>query len=157
MLTEDDPIEDEETSPWELKIPLGLLIFGLLILVIHGFATAGAQGGGTVLLGIGSLMVVYLPLTVIAMFIAASVLEISFGEFWPAILKIAGIYVLTAALLDVGIALGHPILGGLLGLAASLVLYSQAFSLTAMETIGAVLVVALVRGLLTLAIGSMLR
>jgi hypothetical protein len=154
MLTPDERIE--ETSPWELKVPLGLLIFGLLILVIHGFATAGAKGGWSVLLDIGILMVVYLPLTIIAMFIAASVLEISFGEFGPAILKIAGIYVFTAALLDVGSTLGHPILGGLLSLVASLLLYSQAFGLTALETIGAVVVVAVVRGLLGLAIGSLL-
>jgi hypothetical protein len=153
MSTQDEWIE--KTSPWEWKIPLGLLIFGLLILVIHGFATAGAKGGGGVLLGIGIQLVVYLPLTIVAMFLAAALLEINFGELVPAILKIAGIYVFTAGLLDVGSTLGHPILGGLLGVGASLFLYSKAFDLTAMETITAVLVVGLVRGLLGWAIGSM--
>jgi hypothetical protein len=146
----------EETSLWDLKIPLGLLIFGLLVLVIHGFATAGVKGGGGVFLDIGILLVVYLPLTILAMFIAAPLLDVTFGEFGPAVLKIAGLFMFTAGLLDVGSTVGHPVLGWIVAYGASLFLYSKVFSLTAMETIGAVLVVAVVRGLLTLAIGSLI-
>ena len=42
MLVEDETIET--TSVWEWKVPLGLLIFGLAILVIHGLAVEGAKG-----------------------------------------------------------------------------------------------------------------
>ena len=158
VITNDQDQEEfiEETSPWDLKIPLGLLMFGLLVLVIHGFATSGAKGGGSVLLGIGILLLVYLPLTIIAMFIAAPILDISFGEFWPAVLKIAGLFIFTSALQDVGSTVGHPVLGWIVGLAASLFLYSKAFGLTAWETIEAVFVVAVVRELLGLAIRSLL-
>jgi hypothetical protein len=150
----DDDEWVEPTSPWEMQIPVGLLVVGVLILVIHGLATTGFSGGASVLMNIGVLLVVYLPLTIIAMFIAAPILDISFGELGPAILKIAGLYIFTAALQDVGGTMGHPILGGILALGLSLFLYSKAFSFTAMETIGAVFVVAVVRGLIGWAIGS---
>jgi hypothetical protein len=39
MLIADETIET--ASAWEWKAPLGLLIFGLAILVIHGLATEG--------------------------------------------------------------------------------------------------------------------
>ena len=47
------------------------------------------------LLGIGHLLLIYLPITIAAMFIAAPWLDLAFGEFGPAIAKIAGIYVFT--------------------------------------------------------------
>jgi hypothetical protein len=150
----DDDEWVEPTPPWELKIPVALLIFGLLILLIHGLVSAGISGGAGVLINIGLLLVVYLPLTIIAMFIAAPILDLSFGELRPAILKIAGLYIFTAAVQDVGGAMGHPILGGIIALGLSLFLYSKAFSFTAMETIEAVIVVAVVRGLISWAIGS---
>ncbi len=100
MLIADETIET--ASAWEWKIPLGLMIFGLPILVIHGLAIEGARGGATVLLGIGVLLLVYLPITIAAMFIAAPLVDLTFGEFGPAIAKIAGIYVFTPAI--------HPVI-----------------------------------------------
>ncbi len=146
----------EDPSPWDVKIPLGLLIFGLFVLAIHGFVTAGARGGGSVLVGIGALLLVYLPVTLVAMFIAASILEINFGELGPAALKIAGIFVFIAALRDVVGTVGHPIVGWVVGLVASLFLYGKAFRLRAIETIGAVLVVAAVQMILGWGIGSLI-
>src|SRR5271156_1946874 len=99
MLKPDDTIET--TSVWEVKAPLGLLIFGLSMLVIHGLATGGARGGAAMLLGIGVLRLVYLPMTVATMFIAAPLLGVTFGELGPAIVKIAGIYVFSFAVQDV--------------------------------------------------------
>jgi hypothetical protein len=146
----------EDVSPWEWKVPLGLLVVGLLTLLIHGLAGSGAEGGKGVLIGVGVLLVVYLPLTIAAMFIAAPLLDISFGELGPAVLKIAGLYVFTAALADVVGTVAHPVAGVLLALVVSLVLYSKAFGLTAVETVKAVFVVAVVRGLLGFAIGSLI-
>ena len=152
---DDDDALDESTSPWEFKIPLGLLLFGIALMAMHGFATSGAEGGGSVLLGIAIALLIYLPITIVAMFIAASILDITFGEIRPAILKIAGIFVFTAALQDVGSTFGHPILGWAVGLGASLVLYSKAFGLSAMEGISAVFVLGIVRFLLGLAIAAL--
>ena len=69
MLIADETIET--ASAWEWKAPLGLLIFGLAILVIHGLATEGARGGATMMLGIALVLLIYLPITIAAMFIAA--------------------------------------------------------------------------------------
>ena len=146
----------EETSPWDWKIPSGLLIFGLLILVIHGFVTAGTTGSSGVLKEIGFLLLVYLPLTIIAMFLVAPILDITFGEFGPAVLKITGLYVFTAALQDVGTTVGPRVLAWFVSLGASLFLYSKAFDLTAMETIGTVILVSVIRGLLGLGLASFL-
>ena len=83
-------------------------------------------------------------------------LDLTFGEFGPAIVKIAGIYVFSSALQDVGTTMVHPAMGWVLGLGASLVLFSKAFELTFGEAVKAVVVIGLVRGLLALAITSML-
>ena len=148
--------ETDQESPWDDKIPVGLLFFGLLILVIHGLATAGAKGGVMVLLGTGVLLVIYLPLTLLGVVVASLVLDISFGEFWPAVLKIAGIYVFAAAIQDVGGTIVHPLLGGALAGLAMLFLYGKAFRLSGGEAIATVLVVALVRVILQFAIGALL-
>ena len=154
MSTQDEAIET--TSVWEWKVPLGLLIFGLAILVIHGLATMGAKGGAAMLLGLGLLLVIYLPITIAAMFIAAPLVDVTFGEFGPAILKIAGIYVFSSALQDVGATIVHPALGWALGLGASLALFRKAFELETGEAVKAVFVIWVVRGLLAFAIASML-
>ena len=83
-------------------------------------------------------------------------MDVTFGEFGPAIVKIAGIYVFTFAIQDVAATMAHPVLGWVLGLGASLALFSKAFELTFGEAVKAVFVIAVVRGLLALAIASML-
>ena len=154
MLVEDEAIETK--SVWEWKVPLGLLICGLAILVIHGLATEGARGGATMLLGIALVLLIYLPITIAAMFIAAPLVDVTLGEFGPAIVKIAGIYVFTFAIQDVVATMVHPALGWIVGLGASLALFSKAFKLTLGEAVKAVFVIGVVRGLLALAIASML-
>jgi hypothetical protein len=154
MRTDDETIE--AVSPWEVKIPLGLLVFGLAILVIHGLATQGAAGGVAMLMGAGLLLLIYLPTTIAAMFVAAPVLDVTFGEFWPAVAKIAGIYVFSTAVQDVGVTMIHPVAGWAIGLAALFALFRPAFGLTPAETVKAVLLIAVVRGLLAFAIASML-
>jgi hypothetical protein len=57
---------------------------------------------------------------------------------------------------DVGATIVHPALGWALGLGASLVLFAKASELSYGEAVKAVLVIAVVRGLLTLAIASLL-
>jgi hypothetical protein len=101
-------------------------------------------------------LLIYPPITIAAMFIAASVLDLTFGEFGPAIVKIAGIYVFSSAVQDVGSTMVHPALGWVLGLGASLALFSKAFNLTFGEAVKAVFVITVVRGLLAFAIASML-
>ncbi len=154
MLTEEETIET--TSVWEWKIPLGLLAAGVALLVIHGLATAGPKGAAVVFLSVGLVLLIYLPITIGAMFIAAPLVDLTFGELGPAVAKMAGIYVLTVAILDVATTISHPILGWLAALVVSLALFARAFELTLFDAIKAVLVIGLVRGLLELAIGSML-
>ena len=154
MSTQDEAIET--TSAWEWKVPLGLLIVGLAVLVIHGLATMGAKGGAAMLLGLGLLLGIYLPITIAAMFIAAPLVDVTFGEFGPAVLKIAGIYVFSSAIQDVAATTVHPALGWALGLGASLALFRKAFELDSGEAIKAVFVIWVVRGLLALAIASLL-
>src|SRR5271157_1039205 len=151
MLTQVD--ETDQESPWDDKIPVGLLFFGLLNLVIHGLATAGAKGGVMVLFGTGVLLVIYLPLTILGLFVASLVLDISFGEFWPAVLKIAGIYVFASAIQDVGGTVVHPLLGVALAGLAMPFLCLKAFRLSFGEAIATVLVVAVVMAILHFAIG----
>jgi hypothetical protein len=52
----------EESSPWEWEVPLALLVFGLLILVMHGFAVAGGRGGMGVLVSMALLLAVNIRL-----------------------------------------------------------------------------------------------
>jgi hypothetical protein len=109
-----------------------------------------------VLVSMALLLAVNLPFTLGAMFITAYLLDINFGEFGPAVLKIAGISVFASALFDVGARVGHPILGWVVSLGASLFLYGKVFDLTPTELVGVVLVVAVVRALLGLALGSLI-
>jgi hypothetical protein len=134
---------------------VGLLFFGLLILVIHGLATAGAMGGMMALLGTGVLLVIYVPVTILGLFVASRVLDISFGDFWTAVLKIAGIYVFAAAIQDVGGTVVHPLLGVALAGLAMLFLYGKAFRLSFGEAIATSLAVAAVRVTLQFAIGAL--
>jgi hypothetical protein len=145
----------EARSPWERKVPLALLVLGLLILVTGGFAVAGVRGGMGALVGRALLLAVDLPFTLGAMFLTAYLLDISFGEFGPAVLKIAGVSVLASALFDVGDRAGHPILGWVVGLVASLVLYGKVFDLTATELVSVMFVVAVAKSLLILALRSL--
>jgi hypothetical protein len=64
--------------------------------------------------------------------------------------------VFTSAVQDVAATMVHPVLGWVLGLGALLALFSKAFDLTFGEAIKAVFVIAVVRGLLAVAIASML-
>jgi hypothetical protein len=147
----------EEGSPWEWRIPLALLVSGLLILATHGLAVGGVRGGVGVLVGIAVLFAVDLPFSLAALFIAAYLLDIDFGEFGPAVLKLAAVGVFAGAWFDAGARAGHPILGGVVGVGASLFLYGKLFKLTAAELLGVVLVFAVTKSLIYLAIGSMFR
>ena len=60
------------------------------------------------LLGFGLLLLIYLPITIAAMFIAAPLVDVTFGEFGPAVVKIAGICVFTFAIQDVTATMAHP-------------------------------------------------
>jgi hypothetical protein len=153
VLTQSD--ETDQDSLWDDKIPLGLLFFGLLILVIHALATAGAMGGVMVLLGTGIVLVIYVPVTILGLFFAAWELDISFGDFWPAVLKIAGICVFAAAVQDVGGTVVHPLLGWALAGLTMLFLYGKAFRLSFGEAFASVLVVAVVREIVQFAIGTL--
>jgi len=154
VLTQVD--ESEEESPWDDKIPVGLLFFGLLILAIHAVATAGAMGGVMVLLGSGIVLLIYVPATILGLFVVARVLDISFGDFWPAVLKIAAICVFANAIQDVGGTVVHPLLGWALAGLAMLFLYGKAFRLSFGEALATVLVVAVVRAMLQFGIGLLL-
>ncbi len=127
MSTRDETIET--TSAWEVKVPLGLLILGLAILVIHGLAMQGARGRGDA--AGHRAAAVDLPAGPDRRDVHhRALVDVTFGEFGPAVLKIARIYVFTSAIQDVAATTVHPALGWALGLGASLALFSKAFELT---------------------------
>jgi hypothetical protein len=118
--------------------------------------TQGTRGVAATLLGLGLLLLIYLPITIAAMFIAAPIVDVTFGELGPAVLKIAGIYLFSSAVEDVGATTVHLAVGWALGLIAMVALFRKAFELSPGEAVKSVIVIALVRGLLAVSITSIL-
>jgi len=90
------------------------------------------------------------------MYFVASFLGISFGFLNTALLKLAGITLFTLSLNMMGDWVGFPILGWLLAVIATYYLFSYCFYLEAMETIKAVVLISVVRGVLQMLVGIIL-
>ena len=101
---EEEPAEAGETPEW--VAPTCLLALGLVLAVGGMAVTLGREGFALGFMFVGLRLVLTVPLSIAALFIAAPLLGISFGPFGLAVLKLAAINVLT-----LGIAL-TAILGG---------------------------------------------
>jgi hypothetical protein len=141
---------------WEWQVPLALLIVGFVTLVIGVLAAPGDLKTAGALVGIVLYLVLYVPLTVAAMYIVASFLGVSFGFLNTALLKLAGITLFTLSLNEIGNWLGIPILGWLVALIATYFLFSYCFYLDAMETIKSVVLISAIRYVLGLMIAAIL-
>jgi hypothetical protein len=134
----------ESGSAWEWPIPLALFLVGLTILVVGASLVEGSRPAAT-LLGIALILVVYVPLTIAAMYLTASLLGMAFGFLNTAILKLAAISVFTLSLNQVGDWLGHPAVGWLVAILVSFYLFSNFFDLDFQETVLAVVVISVIR------------
>ncbi len=81
----------------ERKIPIGLIIAGELMFVIGGLMLVG-RDVGLLLAFVGIMTVVGTLLMLLTAFVTASIFRVSFGDLGAAALKLAGIYIFSAAL-----------------------------------------------------------
>jgi hypothetical protein len=142
-------------SPWEWKIPLALFVIGVIVLVAGAALLDSASPSATVL-GIALLLVVNVPLTIAAMYLAANWLGLAFGYLHTAILKLAAISVFTTSLDQLGSWLGQPLLGWLAAIAISFYLFSYFFDLDFNETLLAVVAITAIQWVLLLIAGLFL-
>jgi hypothetical protein len=82
----------------EVKVPAVLLAIGMAIMVAAGFQEAGAEGATTVLMGIGIWVAILVAMGIVALFLVAAVLGLSFGPASHASLKLAAIFVFPAGI-----------------------------------------------------------
>jgi hypothetical protein len=97
-------------------------------------------------------LLIYVPLTVAAMYLAASLLGVSYGILKTAMLKLAAIALFTGSLHLVGDWLGYPISSWLVAALVSLYLFSNCFDLDIRETVLSVIAISVIRFVLLLGI-----
>ncbi|QOV87405.1 hypothetical protein [Humisphaera borealis] len=81
----------------ERKIPIGLIIGGELLFVVAGLIQFGSKVG-LLLAYVGISTVVGTLLMLMAAYVTAAICKVSFGDLLSAALKLAGIYIFSAAL-----------------------------------------------------------
>jgi hypothetical protein len=82
----------------EATIPFAMLTIAAILCVAFGFYAAGPKGPNIALMLVGTHMVIGVVLGVIGCSITASIMGISFGYLYTAILKLAAIYALPTAI-----------------------------------------------------------
>lgn len=80
----------------ERKIPIGLIIGGELLFVVAGLIQFGSKVG-LLLAYVGISTVVGTLLMLMAAYVTAAICKVSFGDLLSAALKLAGIYIFSAA------------------------------------------------------------
>lgn len=135
----------------EVTIPAVLLGIALAVFVGYGFYAAGAAGAGVVLMAVGVQLVIGVLLAIIACFITAKVMGISFGPLGSASLKLAAIFTFPAA-----VSLFIPVVGWLAALILYFALLAWLFDLEAFEAVVCAVVIWVVRMLAVLVAGASL-
>jgi hypothetical protein len=138
------------------KVPLALLLVGLAVLVVGAFFAKDTHGPAATLLGIALTLIVYIPLTVGAMYLTASLPGVSFGILKTAVLNLAAITVFAHAPNQVADWLRHPLLGWLAAVAASLFLFSYCFDLDIRETVLSSVAILVIRFVLGMGVALLL-
>lgn len=128
----------------EVKIPLTLLVAGLVLVVVYLAAFAGAAGAAVGVVAVSVGLAVQVVLGIIALYIVAALLSIGFGSLATAALKLAAIFIFPGA-----IALFLPAgLDWLVALGLYVILLMWLLELeNLMELVVCVIVIALVRAL----------
>ena len=123
-------MENEGQRAREIKIPAALLLAGIAGILAYAFVYGGKAGLTATLLGLTVQTVVGVAVLLLGCFIAAKVLEISFGQLHTAILKLAAIYVFPVA---VGIWIPIAIIDWLVSLGIYFCLVTWLFELEGNE------------------------
>ena len=87
-----------DTPATEVKIPVAMLVLGLLIEAVRSSSVGGAEGALGALLGTAAFTAISVLFSLGACFITAKIMGISFGFVGPACLKLAAIAVFPAAI-----------------------------------------------------------
>jgi hypothetical protein len=82
----------------EFKIPLILLLSGLAIIAAYGLVMAGPQGAMAFITGQMVTLMIMIPLGIVACFLTAKLMGISFGLIRTACVKLAAIFTLPSAI-----------------------------------------------------------
>ncbi len=85
-----------KSDPKETLIPIALIVLGLVILLVLGLS-AGANTG-QLLTALALTAIVGTVLMVVTAFLTAKLIKVSFGDRRAAILKFAGIYLISLAI-----------------------------------------------------------
>lgn len=136
----------------EVKIPLGLLVVGIAVMVFAAFQDAGTRGAVEVMAVIGTYIAVLVSLGIVALFIVAKVLDASFGPASIAALKLAAVFIFPAA---IGLLLPEG-LGWVVALVLYLALLAWLFELDGTELIVCVVVIGIVRWVAGIAMATMI-
>ncbi len=135
-----------EADPREFKVPLVLLVIGLIALFVSAFVMDGAAEAFGSILGAFLILVVQIPLTILAMYILAALLGIAYGDLWSAILKMAAITIFAEGLAFAGTLLGFPLMSRLVLILVTWSLFSWLFALDFWETFYSILGLGFISG-----------
>ncbi len=126
----------------EVKAPIAILGSSLLVFAVAGFFVGGAQGATATLAAVGIGLAFNIVFGIIALYIAAAVLQIEFGNFGTAVLKLAAVFSAPAA---VGALVPIEIVDLLVSIVLYWVLLAWLFSLEARDLFISVVILFLVR------------
>ncbi len=145
---QETPERSDPLPPREFKIPVILLGVGLVILVISTLALGGAAEAFSTLISAIALLLIQIPLTILALYILASLLGITYGNLWSAILKLAAITIFVEALAFTGSLLGYPIISRVALLPVAWFLFSFLFDLDFTETFYSIVGLGFISGII---------
>jgi hypothetical protein len=108
---ENRPVEKkpQPVSPREFIIPLILLGIGIVVLLVAAFALGGTKPAKGTLAFALTILFAQIPATIVVLYVVSTLADITYGYFWPAILKLAAITIFVEGLAFVGMMLGYPI------------------------------------------------
>ena len=100
----------------DIYLPLGLIVAG--VIMIAGYSIYASNGDPLIALGMfGGLILIQVvitaPLLILALFVASAIAGVSYGTFWTALLKAAGIALGPGLLADLILALLAPYIFGI--------------------------------------------
>jgi hypothetical protein len=138
----------------ERKIPVGLIIAGELLFVVAGLRIVGVGRVAELMAFVGVATVVGVALMLGAAFVTATLFKVSFGDLNAAVLKLAGIYLISNG---IGALLSGTGLGGLVATAIFFSLMMWLFELEMTYVVVFAVMNWVVQLVVGIAIAGMLR
>ncbi len=126
----------------EVKAPIAILGSSLLVFAVAGFFVGGAEGAGATLAVVGIGLAFNIVFGIIALYTAAAVLQIDFGNIGTAVLKLAAVFSAPAA---AGTLVPIEFIDWLVSIVLYWVLLAWLFSLEARDLFISVVILFLVR------------